>query len=77
MAHLLANSPEGGPVNGVFFRFNRAKGQVPDGLNPPRPAGNGVWGHITVEKGAGLLSLSGGGELADNLELGENHGLHV
>lgn len=53
------------------------KGEVPDGLNPPRPAGDDVCGHTTVEKGAGLLSLSAVGELATNLELGENHGLYV
>jgi hypothetical protein len=36
----------------AVFGFNGARGQVPDGLN--RPAGNGVWGHTTVEKGAGV-----------------------
>jgi hypothetical protein len=36
-----------------IFGINNAKGQVPDGLN--RPAGNGVWGHTTVEKGSGVV----------------------
>jgi len=37
----------------AVFGFNGAKGQVPDGLN--RPAGSGVWGHTTVEKGSGVV----------------------
>jgi len=37
----------------AVFGFNGAKGEVPDGLN--RPAGNGVWGHTTVEKGSGVV----------------------
>jgi hypothetical protein len=37
----------------AIFGVNSARGQVPDGLN--RPAGNGVWGHTTVEKGSGVF----------------------
>jgi len=37
----------------AIFGFNGAKGQVPEGLN--RPAGGGVWGHTTVEKGSGVI----------------------
>jgi hypothetical protein len=36
-----------------IFGINNASGQVPDGLK--RPAGNGVWGHTTVEKGSGVV----------------------
>jgi hypothetical protein len=35
------------------FGINTAAGSVPDGLN--RPAGNGVWGHTSVEKGSGVV----------------------
>jgi hypothetical protein len=37
----------------AIFGINVAQGQVPDGLN--HPAGNGVWGHTRVEKGAGVV----------------------
>jgi hypothetical protein len=39
----------------AIFGINDPIGQkvVPDGLN--RPAGNGVWGHTRVEKGAGVV----------------------
>jgi len=37
------------------FGINLAGGSVPDNLNPPRPGGNGVWGHTTVEKGSGVV----------------------
>jgi hypothetical protein len=58
---VRGNSPNGVGVDGTtnasnqsaIFGFNGAKGQVPDGLN--RPAGNGVWGHTTVEKGSGVV----------------------
>jgi hypothetical protein len=41
--------------NSAIFGFNGGHGQVPDKLDPPRPAGNGVWGHTTVEKGSGVV----------------------
>jgi len=54
-------SEKGVGVNGAtnaddqsaIFGFNGGRGQVPEGLD--RPAGGGVWGHTTVEKGSGVI----------------------
>jgi len=37
----------------AIFGFNGGGGQVPDGLD--HPAGAGVWGHTTVNRGTGVL----------------------
>src|SRR5215471_7240144 len=37
----------------AVFGFNGGQGQVPDGLD--HPAGAGVWGHTTVNRGSGVV----------------------
>jgi hypothetical protein len=63
----------------AIFGINIAQGRVPEAEGLDHPAGNGVWGHTKVEKGAGVVGSvkPGLSQAAGIVGLGDDKGVGI